>query len=74
MATAIPERWPPPGPRRRGRAGTLLGSVSIHAIVFAAIVLAPLLAAAMGEGQADAQAAEAALGRLGLIPSPRTQS
>ncbi len=44
MASVIPERWPAPGRGRWGRGGTLLGSVSVHALVFAAIILAPLLA------------------------------
>lgn len=46
MASVIPARWPAAAPVRRGNVGMLLGSVSVHAMAFAAIVLAPWLAPA----------------------------
>lgn len=71
----LPVAFAPDGLPRVGRLAHGLWVFSGFRGAFAQVpVLAPLLAAAMGEGQADAQAAEAALGRLGLIPSPRSQS
>ncbi len=71
----LPVAFAPDGLPRVGRLARGLWVFSGFRGAFAQVpVLAPLLAAAMGEGQSEVQAAESALARLGLVPSLRAQS